>query len=157
VMLVENPAERDSMERLAVMPEPEQKQSSDTITIMGPGRVYSVEDATAVLQGHLTNRDFARGKAMFTTVGCLVCHRFNGEGIGRGPDLSAVGNRFSMRDLMESIIVPGAVVSDQYENIMPPGLINRLNEEELRDMVAYILSGGNRRDKMFKREQAAAR
>jgi hypothetical protein len=33
--------------------------------------------------------------------------------------------------------------------MMPPGLINSLNEEELKDLVAYLLSGGNAADKAF--------
>lgn len=28
-------------------------------------------------------------------------------------------------------------------SVMPPGLINRLNEEELRDLLAYLMAGGN--------------
>ena len=34
---------------------------------------------------------------------------------------------------------------------MPTGLIDTLNEEELKDLVAYLLSGGNRRDKVYKK------
>jgi putative heme-binding domain-containing protein len=34
-------------------------------------------------------------------------------------------------------------------SLMPPGLINGLNEEELRDLVAFILSGGDRDNAMF--------
>jgi putative heme-binding domain-containing protein len=34
-------------------------------------------------------------------------------------------------------------------SLMPPGLINSLNEDELRDLVAFILSGGNRDNPMF--------
>ena len=34
-------------------------------------------------------------------------------------------------------------------SFMPPGLINGLNPDELRDLVAYILSGGNAQDPMF--------
>jgi hypothetical protein len=33
--------------------------------------------------------------------------------------------------------------------MMPPGLINALNETELLDLIAYLLSGGNAQDKMF--------
>ena len=33
--------------------------------------------------------------------------------------------------------------------MMPPGLINSLNEDELKDLLAYLLSGGNDKDKMF--------
>ncbi len=34
-------------------------------------------------------------------------------------------------------------------SMMPPGLINSLNEEELKDLLAYLLSGGNEKDKAF--------
>jgi hypothetical protein len=34
--------------------------------------------------------------------------------------------------------------------MMPPGLINALNPDELLDLTAYLLSGGNAQDKMFK-------
>jgi putative heme-binding domain-containing protein len=33
---------------------------------------------------------------------------------------------------------------------MPTGLVDGLNEEELKDLVAYLLSGGNRRDQVYK-------
>ncbi len=35
-------------------------------------------------------------------------------------------------------------------SMMPPGLINALNPDELLDLTAYLLSGGNAQDKMFK-------
>jgi putative heme-binding domain-containing protein len=40
---------------------------------------------------------------------------------------------------------------DHQVSMMPPGLINTLNEEELKDLLAYLLSGGNPNDKMFAR------
>jgi hypothetical protein len=33
--------------------------------------------------------------------------------------------------------------------MMPPGMINALNPDELLDLVAYILSAGNPKDKAF--------
>ena len=33
--------------------------------------------------------------------------------------------------------------------VMPAGLINSLNADELKDLVAYLLSGGNPDDPMF--------
>jgi len=36
-------------------------------------------------------------------------------------------------------------------SMMPPGLINALNPDELQDLLAYILSGGNAADAMFRR------
>jgi hypothetical protein len=35
-------------------------------------------------------------------------------------------------------------------SVMPPGLINSLNEGELRDLMAYIQSGGSREHNMFR-------
>lgn len=37
----------------------------------------------------------------------------------------------------------------QAVSMMPPGLINTLNKDELLDLIAYVLSGGNAQDKMF--------
>jgi hypothetical protein len=34
---------------------------------------------------------------------------------------------------------------------MPAGLINSLNPEEIQDLLAYLLSGGNPQDPMFRR------
>lgn len=34
-------------------------------------------------------------------------------------------------------------------SMMPPGLINALNEDELKDLLAFLLSGGNAQDRMF--------
>ena len=36
---------------------------------------------------------------------------------GLGPDLSGVAGRFSARDLLESIVLPSKVISDQYEAV----------------------------------------
>ena len=125
-----------------------------------------------------------------------------GEGGGIGPDLTGSGNRYSLADLLENIVEPSKVISDQYGSetitkkdgsvvigreggesetsiavmtnpfapnslieipkseiksreplalsMMPPGLINTLNPDELADLVAYLMSGGNADDKAFK-------
>jgi putative heme-binding domain-containing protein len=36
-------------------------------------------------------------------------------------------------------------------SLMPPGLINSMNPDEVADLIAYILSGGDKRNKMFKK------
>lgn len=33
---------------------------------------------------------------------------------------------------------------------MPPGLINGMNADEVRDLIAYLLSGGDKANTMFK-------
>jgi len=43
-----------------------------------------------------------------------VCHRFGSEGGGVGPDLTGAGSRYNIRDLLDNIINPSAVISDQF-------------------------------------------
>jgi putative heme-binding domain-containing protein len=162
-----------------------------------------VDEVVALASSGLKGRDFANGEAMYRSTMCATCHRFNGEGGSIGPDLTGSGNRYTLRDLMENIVEPSKVISDQYDSheitkkdgstilgrivveengkvfvmanpfapndqmainesdiakketrkvsMMPPGLINALNADELLDLIAYLLSGGNAQDKMFQK------
>ena len=167
----------------------------------GPGKNWTIDEVVALTTGGLKGRDFKNGEAMYRSIMCATCHRFNGDGGSIGPDLTGVGNRYTMRDLMENIVDPSKVISDQYDSheitkkdgsiiigriiveengkvfimtnpfapndlmainesdiakkgtrkvsMMPPGLINSLNQEELLNLVAYLVSGGNAKDKAF--------
>jgi hypothetical protein len=44
------------------------------------------------------------------------------------------------------------VLSKNYSTVssMLPGMVNSLNAEELRDLVAYLKSGGDEKNPMFK-------
>jgi putative heme-binding domain-containing protein len=150
----------------------------------------------------LKGRDFDRGRKLFGEANCFACHRYDNEGGALGPDLSGVAGRFSVRDLLESILDPSKEVSDQYaasrieltdgrsitgrivnqngnnidvmtnmldpnglahidrrkvesitrskESPMPKGLLDTLKEDEVLDLMAYLLSRGDRASKMFK-------
>jgi putative heme-binding domain-containing protein len=167
----------------------------------GPGRAWKMEDALPVIEAGLANRNFEQGKAMFAATRCISCHTMRGEGGNVGPDLTQLGTRFSTKDMLESIIEPSKVISDQYAatiftlkdgssvlgrltnednekyvvsqnpfapqqlreipkkdvastkisnvSIMMPGMINRLNEDELKDLMAYLMSGGNKEHKVY--------
>jgi putative heme-binding domain-containing protein len=60
----------------------------------------------------------AAGRPIFEKV-CASCHRF-GEQIGNdvGPDLTTITSRFKRRDVLESILWPSKVISDQYKSEM---------------------------------------
>jgi putative heme-binding domain-containing protein len=61
-------------------------------------------------------RNFEKGRQAFVDAQCLACHRFGLEGGGVGADLTAVSSRFSRRDVLESILDPSKVVSEQFQN-----------------------------------------
>lgn len=173
----------------------------------GPGRRWTIEQASLVADSGLVNRNFEQGKAMFAATLCGQCHTMRGEGGNIGPDLTQLGNRFTTKDMLEAILDPNKVVSDQYaatvfvmkdgssvvgrltnENdntyfvsqnpfapqtlreipksevtstklsrisLMMPGLINSLNNEELKDLMAYLMSGGNKDHELYKNKTQA--
>jgi putative heme-binding domain-containing protein len=120
-----------------------------------------------------------------------------------GPDLSGAGGRFNTHDLLDQIINPSKVISDQFAPIvvtmkdgevytgvvvnlsgdgvtlntdlsdpnerinvdrkkvksievskvspMPSNLLVMLKKDEILDLIAYMLSGGNKDNDMFKK------
>lgn len=170
----------------------------------GPRRNWTLEEAVQAVEGNLVNRDFEQGKLMFDAIQCRSCHVMQGEGKAIGPDLTQLGTRFTVKDMLESIIDPNKTVSDQYAatvftmkdgssvlgrlineddstyfisqnpftpevlreiprqdvvetkysyiSVMYPGLINRLNEEELKDLIAYLMAGGNKDHDIYKNQ-----
>ena len=168
----------------------------------GPGRPYTVDEVVKFAQGQLHKRSFETGRNLYAAAACQTCHRLGADGGGLGPDLTGAGNRYTLRDLLENIIEPSKVISDQYDStqiekkdgsmlvgrvvkkeagklfvainplvpsetievaeqdvkeskaypisMMPPGLLNALNEEEVKDLLAYLLSGGNSGDAVYK-------
>ena len=175
----------------------------------GPGKRWTVETAGLVADSGLVDRNFEQGKTMFAAAFCSSCHTIQGEGGNIGPDLTQIGNRFSTKDMLESILDPNKVVSDQYAatvfvmkdgssvvgrltneddktyfvsqnpfapqtlreilktdvastklsrvSLMMPGLINSLNNEELKDLLAYLMAGGNKEHELYKNNKQAAK
>jgi putative heme-binding domain-containing protein len=77
---------------------------------------WKIEDLESGLDGVGHDRHFAVGKAVFNDAQCLICHRFGNDGGSVGPELTAVSSKYSRRDILESILSPSKVVSDQYQN-----------------------------------------
>lgn len=55
-----------------------------------------------------------KGATVFTKAQCVKCHRFGSTGETMGPDLTNVQKRFMRREVLESILYPSHVISDQY-------------------------------------------
>jgi len=166
-------------------------------------RKWTTDEMTALAEGGLKDRDYDRGQALFAETRCVACHRFGGDGGANGPDLSATSGRLSVHDLIESIIEPNKVISDQYAavtittatgrvvtgrivnlagdtllintdmldpdaitkvrrddiesqetskiSMMPAGLLDTCTAEEVKDLIAFLLSKGDRKGPMFKK------
>jgi putative heme-binding domain-containing protein len=68
---------------------------------------------------HVTHgRNFEKGRQAYLDCQCIKCHRFGNEGGAVGPDLTAVSSRFARKDILESILEPSKVVSEQYQNVI---------------------------------------
>jgi putative heme-binding domain-containing protein len=163
---------------------------------------WTVKELTPLVEKGLTKRNFSRGRRLFAEALCFSCHRFANEGGAQGPDLTGAAGRFSVHDLLESIVEPSKTISDQYAasiittrrgkvitgrivnlhgnammvntdmldpnglvnvdrrqvesvkpspvSMMPEGLLDTFKLDEVLDLTAYLLSRGNRNDKMFR-------
>lgn len=74
-----------------------------------------VEQELSTASG-VAQRDLRRGERLFTQGACFKCHRFAGRGGIVGPDLTGVAGRFNAKNLLESLIEPNKVISDQYQS-----------------------------------------
>jgi putative heme-binding domain-containing protein len=166
----------------------------------GPGQVWTIESASKHANGgQFRNANYENGRSLFHAVGCGACHRMAGFGGDIGPDVTSIRNKFDVAYVLESILDPSKVISDQYgsssvttksgtvhtglvvergddleiyppdpkgepvkmkrtdvakiESVpvsqMPPGLINLLNGDEVRDLMAYLMSAGDPKDKVY--------
>ena len=170
----------------------------------GPGEAWTVASAAKFVdRGKLGQADFESGRGLFHAIGCAACHRFDGLGGDIGPDLTTIRTKFDAKYVLESIIEPSKVISDQYgskivtlkdgkqlvglavdrgktidvyppartsEELvptsvnasevakieqsplsqMPPMMLNSLNGDEVRDLIAYLLSGGDPKARVYR-------
>jgi putative heme-binding domain-containing protein len=56
----------------------------------------------------------ARGAALFEKAQCIRCHRYGDRGDTIGPDLTNISRRFQKKEILESILFPSQVISDQF-------------------------------------------
>jgi len=58
--------------------------------------------------------DAPRGAIVYAKAQCAKCHKCGSIGDSIGPDLTAVGKRFTKKEMLESVYFPSHVISDQY-------------------------------------------
>ena len=163
---------------------------------------WTVDELLPIVEQGLSGRDYQRGRRLFTQGACFKCHRFSGQGGIVGPDLTGVAGRFNLQNLLESMIEPSKVISDQYQStqfaldsgksvigrivnagdnrlmvmtdmlnpdklttvlreeievmkpssvsLMPSGLLDTYQEEEILDLMAFLKSRGDPQHEVYK-------
>jgi putative heme-binding domain-containing protein len=101
---------------------------------------WKVEDLLSDLDRVSTGRSFEKGKQAFNDAQCIACHRFGNEGGAVGPELTAASSKYTRRDILDSILEPSKVVSEQYQNVAltlknGDDVTGRVIEEDSRRMV----------------------
>jgi putative heme-binding domain-containing protein len=81
-------------------------------------REWKLDELVQLVEQSAAPRKFHAGRRMFSAASCYNCHRIAGEGSSVGPDLTTVGRRFGVRDLMRAIVEPSHEISDQYQQMV---------------------------------------
>ncbi len=79
-------------------------------------KAWTMADLQPVLDQVSKGRNFTRGREVFTAAQCAQCHRFSNAGGAVGPELTAISSRYGHKDILESILEPSKVISEQYIN-----------------------------------------
>lgn len=59
--------------------------------------------------------DVENGMAIYEKADCAKCHRMGQTGTAVGPDLTTLASRFTKKEVIESMLFPSHVISDQYQ------------------------------------------
>lgn len=140
-------ADREVEERLlALITDDEPKIDSD-MAQMG------FEEVSAYLEYDpmaYSNGNIERGKRIFSRARCIDCHTFGTIGRGVGPDLSTVVSRFRRAEILESIMFPSKVISDQYKavdlDLSDFTTVSGMLAEESDESLSIITIEGKRMD-----------
>lgn len=82
----------------------------------------------------------AAGEDLATTSGCVACHSTDGLD-GVGPTWQGLSATADAAYVTESILDPNAVIVAGFQpDLMPADYTDKLSEEDLNALVAYILS-----------------
>lgn len=103
--------EREALESSIALSVP---KTEDLPKPKGPGKEWATAELLEMVSSGLSGRNFENGKRSYASARCISCHRYIGEGGSTGPDLSNVAGRFSHKDLLDSLVAPSKVISDQY-------------------------------------------
>jgi putative heme-binding domain-containing protein len=76
---------------------------------------WKMADLEPALEKVSHARSYEKGKTVFADAQCILCHKFGNEGGAVGPELTAASSKYSRRDILDSILEPSKVVSEQFQ------------------------------------------
>ncbi|MBZ0293371.1 MAG: cytochrome c [Anaerolineae bacterium] len=122
-------------------------QSSEPVTTNQPAEVLTSETYLDKVEPLLADAHPENGDALVVTYDCAACHR---AGVANhiAPSFEGVAERAAERRppltaaayIYESIIYPYAYEVQGFGGVMPHDYATRLSEDELGDIIAYLLS-----------------
>ncbi len=115
--------------------------------LTGAGNRYTIRDLVEnITEPSKVVSDLYGSHQLELKDGTMIVGRVVGEDGGK---INLITNPFAPAQIVS--VDAGKVRSrkDYPLSIMPPGMINMLNADEVKDLLAYLLSGGNPDDKMF--------
>lgn len=126
---------------------PENKSAIETAGAMFAGRKpngLQLEDIVALatqefqkegsIAAGVAKRNLENGRKMFGAASCYTCHRFGNAGGMNGPDLTSASRRYSVRDLVEQIMLPSKEINEQF---VPIEVITE-DDERIRGVVVNL-------------------
>lgn len=106
----------------------------------------AAEDQSRMAVVEALDANPANAEALIVRYGCAACHRNASAQIA--PQFIGIAERAGERDpelsafayLYQSITDPAAHIVEDYTNAMPANYGQRLTDQELADLIAYLLS-----------------
>jgi cytochrome c2 len=107
----------------------------------------------ADLTSNVAQGDAVRGEDIFrhgkgSAPPCMTCHALSPGGFSLGPVMKGISARAGQRTagldanayLRQSILDPKAFIVPGYRDIMFPGYADRFTEQDVADLIAYLLT-----------------
>jgi putative heme-binding domain-containing protein len=145
-----NAKHRLGMEKLQADPTPEEVEQlavdlAALANAKGEVGDAAIEDVMLAL-GKLTP-DLDRGRALFSTQGCVACHTLTSDEKPKGPYMGQVGSIMGAEQIAESILRPNASISQGFASVvltMKDGSVQSgfVSEEAAGEVVLRDIAGG---------------
>jgi putative heme-binding domain-containing protein len=115
----------------------------DVIPPVGPGKNWTIAEVESAFNKNKSNANFESGENLFRATLCVSCHMVKSLGGTAGPELSQLGNRFSITDIAKAVVDPSQTISDRYRTTIyhlenGDTVSGRLIEETEKELVISI-------------------